>query len=255
MPVEELYPFRKIVIDPGRHDENQLRELAPRLAIAVGLALRSFRHAMIRINLLGQVRPKAAKKRRTAGSDDARMCWCCGDRGRADVVLFVMYLSQSKQLDATNDEIHRLQAERARLQTVKAKVQEFESETAVLQQRIDVIEALQKGRTGGQELLQSVANTVERSEGVWLTSLDRSGNTTRPSQGEANSVNAVANFLTQLKRSGYFDKIEIKEAKEDDIVKSVTTFSFSVSAEITPPAGAPPATTTAPAAPAARGRS
>jgi type IV pilus assembly protein PilM len=26
MPVEELYPFRKIVINPGRHDESQLRE-------------------------------------------------------------------------------------------------------------------------------------------------------------------------------------------------------------------------------------
>jgi type IV pilus assembly protein PilM len=42
MPVEELYPFRKIAINPSRHDESQIRELAPRLAIAVGLALRSF---------------------------------------------------------------------------------------------------------------------------------------------------------------------------------------------------------------------
>ena len=42
MPVEELYPFRKVVINPGRQDESELRELAPRLAIAVGLALRSF---------------------------------------------------------------------------------------------------------------------------------------------------------------------------------------------------------------------
>ena len=42
MSVEELYPFRKIAVHPGRHDESQLRELAPRLAIAVGLALRSF---------------------------------------------------------------------------------------------------------------------------------------------------------------------------------------------------------------------
>jgi type IV pilus assembly protein PilM len=42
MPVEELYPFRKIVISPGRHDESALREMAPRLTIAVGLALRSF---------------------------------------------------------------------------------------------------------------------------------------------------------------------------------------------------------------------
>ena len=42
MPVEEMYPFRKVSINPGRHDEGRLRELAPRLAIAVGLALRSF---------------------------------------------------------------------------------------------------------------------------------------------------------------------------------------------------------------------
>jgi type IV pilus assembly protein PilM len=42
LPVEELYPFRKIVINPGLHNESQVRELAPRLAIAVGLALRSF---------------------------------------------------------------------------------------------------------------------------------------------------------------------------------------------------------------------
>jgi type IV pilus assembly protein PilM len=42
LPVEELYPFRKIIINPGRHSEDQVRELAPRLAVAVGLSLRSF---------------------------------------------------------------------------------------------------------------------------------------------------------------------------------------------------------------------
>ncbi len=42
MPVEELNPFRKVLINPTRHTDDQIRELAPRLAIAVGLALRSF---------------------------------------------------------------------------------------------------------------------------------------------------------------------------------------------------------------------
>ena len=36
--------------------------------------------------------------------------------------------------------------------------------------------------------------------------------------GEAGSINAVANFITQLKRSGYFDKVEIKNAKENDLL-------------------------------------
>jgi len=42
MPVEELYPFQKINIGTGRHDESRIREMAPCLAVAVGLALRSF---------------------------------------------------------------------------------------------------------------------------------------------------------------------------------------------------------------------
>src|ERR1700731_2357268 len=42
MPVEELNPFRKVVINPSRHSDDQIRALALRLAIAVGLALRSF---------------------------------------------------------------------------------------------------------------------------------------------------------------------------------------------------------------------
>src|SRR5215470_986467 len=42
MPVEELNPFRRVLINPGKHSETQIRDMAPRLAIAVGLALRSF---------------------------------------------------------------------------------------------------------------------------------------------------------------------------------------------------------------------
>ena len=68
-------------------------------------------------------------------------------------------------------------------------------------------------------------------------------------------MNAVANFISQMKRSGYFDKIEIKEAKENDLEKSVQTFAFSMTAEIATPQTTPAATPPAPATPAPRGRS
>jgi type IV pilus assembly protein PilM len=42
MPVEELNPFRRVLVNPAKHSDDQIREMAPRLAIAVGLALRSF---------------------------------------------------------------------------------------------------------------------------------------------------------------------------------------------------------------------
>ncbi len=207
---------------------------------------------MIRINLLGQARPKAAKQAVPVEAT-MRVLMLIGALAAAFIVLFVVYVGQNKELTATKQHISDLQAEKARLQQVKAQVTQFESEKAVLQQRINVIEELQKGRTGGQELLTAVANTVSRTDGVWLTSLSKTGNTLQL-DGEASSVNAVANFITQMKRSGYFDKIEIKEAKENDLEKAVQTFAFTMNAEIA--VQAPPAAATPPAAaPAAKGRS
>src|SRR5713101_919144 len=42
MPVDELNPFRKVLTNPSRQLDEQILELSPRLAIAGGLALRSF---------------------------------------------------------------------------------------------------------------------------------------------------------------------------------------------------------------------
>jgi|ERR1700719_3512665 type IV pilus assembly protein PilN len=214
---------------------------------------------MIRINLLGQVRPKAAK---TAVPLEAtvQLLFLAAAIGLAFVVLAIVYVSQKKQLDATNSRISALNAEKASLQQVKRDVDQYESQKAVLQQRINVIETLQKNRTGGQELLEMVANTVVRVDSLWLTSIERKGESLEIA-GQAGSINAVANLITQLKRSGYFGKVEIKEAKETDIVPTAQTFGFTMTAAINPtplpndapkaqPAGAKP-----PPEPAAKGRS
>jgi Tfp pilus assembly protein PilN len=180
--------------------------------------------------------------------------------GIAAVSLAITYFSERRQLDATNAKISALRAERASLQQIKQDVEQFEAQKAVLQQRINVIETLQRNRTGGQELLQMVANTVVRVDSLWLTSMERKGDAL-DIEGEAGSINAVANFITQLKRSGYFGKVEIKEAKENDLVKSVQTFGFTMSAAINAlqpveaQAKPQPAGAAAPPQPAAKGRS
>lgn len=185
---------------------------------------------MIRINLLGQVRPKAAGKGVPVEAT-ARLMFIVVAVVLAIVFLGITYLHQTHELDAVNRQIQDLTNEQQRLQRVKDQVEQFERQKSVLQQRINVIETLQKNRAGGQVLLTMVANTVVRTETLWLTSLTRKGNSL-DIQGQAGSINAVANFITQLKRSGYFDKVEIKEAKESDLVKSAQTFSFVMTADI-----------------------
>jgi Tfp pilus assembly protein PilN len=212
---------------------------------------------MIRINLLGQARPKAAKQAVPLEAT-VQILFLTVAIALAGVILGVTYLQQRRELDNANKRISALRAEKASLQQIKQDVDRFESEKNVLQQRINVIETLQRNRSGAQDLLQMVANTVVRVDSLWLTSFNRSGDSLAI-EGEAASIDAVANFITELKRSGYFDKVEIKSAKENDLVPSVTTYGFSMTAGVVPqPTGAAktqPAGAEQPPQPAAKGRS
>jgi type IV pilus assembly protein PilM len=42
MPVDEIDPFRRVTYNPGKFSDEYIREIAPRLAVCVGLGLRSF---------------------------------------------------------------------------------------------------------------------------------------------------------------------------------------------------------------------
>jgi Tfp pilus assembly protein PilN len=164
------------------------------------------------------------------------------------VVLGFFYYTWQKQLSQENAQIQRLTAEKTRLEQIKQQVEAFEKQKAVLQQRVNTIEQLQRDRTGGQELLDMVANTVSRTENLWLTSMTHKG-ANLTILGSSASINSVANFITAMKRSGYFQKVEIKESKQDDKNTAVQTFLFEINAEILPPA-AQPKTASAPASPA-----
>jgi len=152
------------------------------------------------------------------------------------LVLGFFYYTWQNQLNKENGEIKRLTAQKTELEQIKQQVEAFEKQKIVLQQRVSTIEQLQRDRTGGQELLDMVANTVSRTENLWLTEMVRKGNTLSM-EGSSASINSVANFITALKRSGYFQKVEIKETKQDEKNTALQSFGFQISAEITPPPG------------------
>jgi len=175
--------------------------------------------------------------------------------------LFFLYLTWQKQLNDVNGDIKKLTAEKTQLEQTKLQVEAFDKQKQILQQRVSTIEQLQKDRTGAQELLDMVANTVSRTENLWLTTMNRKGNNLSM-DGAAASINSVANFITALKRSGYFQKVEIKESRQDEKNTSVQTYLFQITAEIAPPATAStgqakpasaPAQPAATAAPAKKG--
>jgi type IV pilus assembly protein PilN len=187
---------------------------------------------MIRINLLGQTRPKTARRPVDTGAAMPLVFIGAGVL-LGSLFLFYFYHSWQTQLNEENTRIKQLQAQKTDLEQIKQQVDAFDKQKVVLQQRVSTIEQLQRDRTGGQELLDQVANTVSRAENLWLTSMTKKGSTLTL-DGASASINSVANFITALKRSGYFQKIEIKESRQDERNTSVQTFLFSINAEIAP---------------------
>src|SRR6202022_5155010 len=130
---------------------------------------------MIRINLFGQIRPQSSRRQVDTGAGlpalfvGAGLLFGC-------LILGYLYYSWQRQLNDENNRIKQLQAQKTDLEQIKQQVESFEKQKQVLQQRVSTIEQLQRDRTGGQELLDQIANTVARTENLWLTTMIRKGN-------------------------------------------------------------------------------
>jgi Tfp pilus assembly protein PilN len=212
---------------------------------------------MIRINLLGRARPKA-ERQAVPLEATLQVVFLAAALLMSFGLLYIHYWQMDKEDKHYIADIQKQKAEKARLEQLKQQVEAFEKQRTVLQQRIAVIEELQRNRTGGQELLDAIANTVSRTDTLWLTSVDRKGNALTIN-GSAGSINAVANYITQLRRSGYFQQVEIKESHQDSTNKTVQMFVFSLTAQFSPPgapdasgSGAKPTAAGAPAGPPSR---
>ena len=189
---------------------------------------------MIRINLLGQARPKASRS-----SVPLEATFQIGMFALALAValgaLTLDWWQTNSKVQDVQKQINSLKQQKTELDQIKQQVDDFEKQKALLQQRINVIEQLQRNRNGGQELLDAVANTVTRTETLWLTSFGRKGDSITLI-GTAGSINAVAEFITQLRRSGYFQQVDIKDTHQDEN-PAVQLYDFTINVVFAPPGG------------------
>jgi Tfp pilus assembly protein PilN len=138
--------------------------------------------------------------------------------------------SQKAKLDKRKADA---QTEKARLEGVKRQYGQNLQNKQTLEQRINIIQELENKKTGPVRLLNTVVNTIELSEHLWLTSFSSQDNRVSMN-GVADSVNTVADFITNLKRSGQFKSVEIRESYQEDRVKDFPTFVFSLNADLAP---------------------
>ena len=80
-------------------------------------------------------------------------------------------------------------------------------------------------------MLDLVADTVNKTDAVWLESMTNDGKTLT-FVGTALSADAVADLMANLRKTGAFKSVEIKETSQDAAIKEVQAFKFELNCEI-----------------------
>jgi Tfp pilus assembly protein PilN len=191
---------------------------------------------MIRINLLERSK---GKNKRGAASSVASME--VGDVGspkmKVLVVLGVFALGNLlywHNLDSQRKEIAAKMAvaeQRNReLADVKARYLERQREAENYKRRVDVIDQLRAAQAGPVNLLSTIGKTVDDTEAVWLNTMKDQGASV-DIEGMALSTDAVATLINNLQKTGFFSNIEIKETFQDDQIKDMQAFQFTLTCE------------------------
>jgi len=191
---------------------------------------------MIRINLLEAPKPK--NKRSAMPSMPVMEV---GDVGSPRLKVLVVFglaaafnLFTWYHLDAQKKTIaqNMAQAEQKNreLADVKARYMARQREAENYKRRVDVIDQLRNNQTGPVNLMAMVGETVNNTEAVWLNNMKDQG-TSVDIEGMALSSDAVANLISNLQKTGYFRNVEIKESIQDDSVKDMQAFTFTLTCE------------------------
>jgi type IV pilus assembly protein PilN len=127
-------------------------------------------------------------------------------------------------------EMAKADKENRELLQVKARVEQKNKQAELYQRRVDVIDRLRAQQSGPKQLLTMIGDTVNSTDAVWLNKMNDDG-ANISIEGTALSIDAVANLMANLKRTGYFKNVEMKESFQDDQVRSMQAFNFTLVCE------------------------
>jgi Tfp pilus assembly protein PilN len=192
---------------------------------------------MIKINLLESSKGKG--KRASAGPSMPSMEM--GDMGSPKLKILVIMvlvgllnLGYWYRLDHMQKEIASkmkvAEQKNRELADVKARYLERQTQANAYKRRVDVIDGLRQSQTGPVNLLAMMGETINNTEAVWLSKMDDTG-TQVNLEGTALSTDAVANLIANLQKTGFFKNVEIKETYQDEAVKDMQAFQFTLTCE------------------------
>jgi Tfp pilus assembly protein PilN len=188
---------------------------------------------MIRVNLVG-----AGRKKAKAG---AKIALPATPILLIFIVLgfaaagYLWYSNLNNQVADLDGKIKQAQAQKAALEKVIQADTVYQTRKKDLENRVKIIENLQKNQVSPVMALDELSEAVDRTQYVWLSNLDQN-NAVLTMSGTGTSLNAIADFYSNLTSTGYFKNIDVSNAQDTN-----GNYTFSLRCEFAPPRPATPA--------------
>jgi Tfp pilus assembly protein PilN len=194
---------------------------------------------MIKINLLENSK---GKNKRGGGGGPSMPTMEMGDMGSPKLKVLVIvvlvglfnlgyWYRLDRQAKAIESHMKVAEQKNRELADVKARFLERQTQANNYKRRVDVIDGLRAAQNGGPvTLMAMLGETVNNTEAVWLSKMDDTGPQVSL-EGTALSADAVANLIANLQKTGFFRTVEIKETFQDDGIKDMQAFQFTLTCE------------------------
>jgi type IV pilus assembly protein PilN len=135
----------------------------------------------------------------------------------------------SDRLTRAEDRVKQMQSDIDQFKPQLDQVARFKKRKAELEKKIDVIDGLDKARSGPVRMLSELASrTPDR---LWLTSLNTKGDRIIL-KGKSLDNELVALFLRNLGDSEYFKNVDLDNAKLSSNKTGLKTVDFAINAEL-----------------------
>jgi len=187
---------------------------------------------MIRINLLA-VR---VSKKKVAGRQQLLLLALLVIL--ALVANWVWSSSRAGDLAAREGKLKRTKDEIVQLDRIIGEVKDIKAQQAALKEKLDTLEKLKAGRSGPVKLLDQLAQIMPMR--LEIRRMDEQGGTIS-FEGSGATIDDVSAFMTALKGTPYFSKVELKKTTAATrggmrIVDFLVTAQANYTPSATPPA-------------------
>lgn len=196
---------------------------------------------MIKINLLGEGRPRVSKPKKAAAATsvtgEPAVLWLLILLAVGLLVIAGQYFRLQSTINQKAEEIARVQQEVDELKPIIQEVEQFEARKAELEHKISVINTLKDNQRGPVRIMDEVSKALP--EMLWLTRMTAQGNGITL-EGQAFNTNAVANFLDNLDQVEAFAEPVLRDTAQrrarggaPEIFNFSISFGFDPSAAMT----------------------